>query len=781
MPQERPVRILYAEDDPALARLLQRRLKRFGYEIDLAENGTQGLEMWQEGSYDLLALDHDMPGMTGLEVIRALAAKGPLPATIIITGAGAEDVAVEAMKLGADDYLVKDPETHYVELLPSRIRQALARKKLLRDKLRAENALREKTRAFEEKVRELNCLYEISKLAEKRPTTLEEVFEGVLSLIPPAVRQPGIIGARIVLKDREYRTPNFKNAECRHAADLVVRDEVLGRLEVCYLEGRPQGDEELFPEEEKDLINAIAENLGRIIQRYLDEEALRESEERLNLVLAGSGQGFWDWDLETGFVKRNERWAEILGFTLKEVESSTAKWMELVHPDDRGAAWQSIMDHLEGRSPEHKMEYRMRAKNGKWKWISDRSRVVKRDDNGRPVRMAGIQMDISDGKKAEELLLQAAKFRAVADLSSGVAHNFNNLLQVVIGNANLALMNLQMGDFSDMTESLEQIIENCNFGAEVVRRLNSFAKMTKEGDAIKHEIFDLSEVARQAAQMTRAWWKTNPEKNGVKVRLHLDLEDGCLVKGQKSQLFELLINLIKNAAEAVGEGGDIEVSTTVQEDQVVLTVRDTGVGIPENDIHRVFTPFYTSKLDAGTGLGLATSRTIVDSHAGEILVDSVEGEGSVFTVNLPFAQDVAEGAPVPEEPLEGRQLTILAVDDMEPMLKMLKGCLEKYRHTVITARSGVEAIRKYRETPVDLVICDLGMPGLSGWQVGKRIKAYCEERGVPKPPFIILTGWTDQPRKQDRIEGSGVDAVVEKPVDVVKLLGIISRLVDEPE
>lgn len=139
-----------------------------------------------------------------------------------------------------------------------------------------------------------------------------------------------------------------------------------------------------------------------ITARTQIEEALRESEERLTFALKGSQLGFWDWNIKTGEVQRNERWAEMLGYSIKEIELTVKQWTDLIHIDDRAVAWKSIQDHLEGRTPEHELEYRMLCKDGKYKWILDRAMIVKRDQQGRPLRMSGTHLDITERKQAEE-------------------------------------------------------------------------------------------------------------------------------------------------------------------------------------------------------------------------------------------------------------------------------------------------------------------------------------------------------------------------------------------
>jgi len=163
----------------------------------------------------------------------------------------------------------------------------------------------------------------------------------------------------------------------------------------------------------------------------IDKELLL-SEERLQMVLEGSQQGFWDWDIETGEVQRNDRWAQILGYeTIMEFEDTTEAWTNLIHPDDRDAAWASINAHLEGRTDYHRMEYRMLTKDGGYRWILDHAKIVQRDGEGRPLRMSGTHIDITDWKKTEEALRESeAKYKTVFESESDAIFliNLNRLI-----------------------------------------------------------------------------------------------------------------------------------------------------------------------------------------------------------------------------------------------------------------------------------------------------------------------------------------------------------------
>ena len=164
-----------------------------------------------------------------------------------------------------------------------------------------------------------------------------------------------------------------------------------------------------------DLVRYVGSTLD-ITDRKTAELELRESEERLAFVLEGSREGFWDWNMETGTVQRNERWAEMLGYSFEDIGFTVPQWEELVHPEDKDRAWKSIMEHLEGHTSEHECEYRMLTRDGSWKWILDRARVVKRDKHGKPLRMAGTHTDIADQKKVEEALRESEqRMRAITD------------------------------------------------------------------------------------------------------------------------------------------------------------------------------------------------------------------------------------------------------------------------------------------------------------------------------------------------------------------------------
>ena len=508
-----------------------------------------------------------------------------------------------------------------------------------------------------------------------------------------------------------------------------------------------------------------------ITDRKKAQDALRQSEEKYRIIFENSPLGVFHFDRNGVITACNDNFAGIIGSSKEKLIGGN-----LLSGLTNQEVVAVVRTALSGEIAHFEGPYSS-VTAGKTTPLKACFGPILTED-GTCVGGIGIVEDTTDLNKAKDLQIQTERLKAVADLASGVAHNFNNLLQIIMGGAQLASVNLELENIAKVNRHLEQILESSRFGAETVKRLQSFANLNSDPVAAGTNMFDLSDLVRQAIEMTKPWWKTFPEREGIAVQLNLDLINGCFVQGKQNELFEVVVNLIKNAAEALPEGGDITVKTSVTGRTVAFRVDDTGVGIPRESLNKVFDPFWTTKGPDGTGMGLAVSYGIVTRHGGTILAESREGHGSTFTVNLPIAKGFSERFE-PEPNVFDLKLKILAIDDIQLLLGMLKEGLTEYGQTVFTASSGLEGLELFKHKEVDLVICDLGMPELNGWQVGKAIKKICKEKGVPKTPFILLTGWAGQFDEDQKMIESGVDAIVEKPIDIAKLVEIIRDVVNQ--
>jgi PAS domain S-box-containing protein len=397
-----PLRILYVEDDPAAASLFQKLLQRLGYVVDLAEDGEEGLFAWDTGYFDILALNHDMPGLTGLEMIRRLAARGTLPLTIMFTGEGSENVAIEAMRLGADDYIIKDTEARYLETVPQRIERARDKRRLLKEKQRVEAELKERDRRYRQIV------------AHANDSIHQTDVHGYFTLVNPVtVRRSGYSEEELLGKHfLELIHPDFREEAGRfYGAQFADRvPESCYEFPIVTKDGETIWVEQITQTlMEHDRVVGY-QSIGRdITERKTAEEALRVSEERLELALRGADLGFWDVDLQTGEQIHDQRWADMLGYSAEELEPHISTWKNLVHPDDLPKVEKVLKAHLEGAAPFYECEYRLRTKSGDWKWIRTRGRITVRDKSGTQLRMTGTHLDISDGKRAEQIFREGEK------------------------------------------------------------------------------------------------------------------------------------------------------------------------------------------------------------------------------------------------------------------------------------------------------------------------------------------------------------------------------------
>jgi len=505
--------------------------------------------------------------------------------------------------------------------------------------------------------------------------------------------------------------------------------------------------------------------------RQLYEES-RRAQEIYRSLLNSTPDAIVIYDLDGRAQYINDSFTQLFKWTISEIKVGHPEFV----PESELQATASIFNSvMKDGIPCSHFETKRRTKEGH---LIDVSLTASRynDHEGNPAGVLVILRDISSRRRAEELLLQSERLTAVGELASGVAHNFNNILQVTMGIAGLALINLESGNLDKVRAYLNRILESSRFGAETVRRLQEFARIRSDRTVDAQEMFDLSETVERALEIGQTWWDGHPEKTFNTIAVHKDLGNGCFVRGHENELFEVVINLVKNAAEALPHGGDIQISTFVENGKVVLRVTDNGVGIPQEHLGKVFEPFWTTKGHEGTGMGLASSLGIVTRYHGQIHLNSADCSGTVVTVQLPLGRPPGHSMESPSTLDLRPELKILIVDDAELVVMMLQEGLEEFGHEVHAAFSGPEALEIFRRYPIDVIVCDLAMPGMSGWQVAKAVEQICREKNIARPPFILLTGWGGQLAQESNVMKAGVDAVVGKPVDIEALMHVMEDM-----
>lgn len=520
---------------------------------------------------------------------------------------------------------------------------------------------------------------------------------------------------------------------------------------------------------------SLKSTIETVLYKCRMEKRLKESEARYRAIVEDQTELICRFSPEMLITFVNGAYCR---FWRKDSEELVGKSIfEHVPKEDRETIAVRLAS-LKWESPATGFEFRVTSPGGVVRWQDWTARALF-DAQGELVEIQTVGRDITDRKNAEGIALRAARFKAIADLSGGVSHNFNNLLQIILGSADLALNLLKERDLEAVGSLLSQIVESARFGGKVVKSLQDFTEGLAEGHVQRGKVLDLSETVEHAVEISRPWWKTQPEEKGMHIHLDTDLSRGSLVTGHESDLCEVALALIKNSAEAMPNGGVIRIATAVENDAVVLVIQDSGPGISKENLSKVFEPFWTSKGPPYTGMGLAAALGMVKRHGGEISVESELGEGTVFTVRLPRAKALPDGDAVLIKTEElAFKLRILAVDDDPLIATLLEDLLTKFGQTVLSTISGAAAIEYFRDNEVDLVICDLVMPSMNGWEVFKRLRAICDESGRVKPPFIMMTGWCGQELEQNNIAACGVDEIVAKPVETANLLEAIRRVME---
>ncbi len=517
-------------------------------------------------------------------------------------------------------------------------------------------------------------------------------------------------------------------------------------------------------------VTKVIQYMLDITQRKTAEVALRESEQKLDGILAAITDHLIMIDSDLKIVWVNDVAKGVFGSDLLGRGCYEALCTSSVPCE--GCA---IADCMADGKP-HDRDQTVVLPNQDTVHLWCTTNVATRYDDGRPKTFVKILRDVTDLKKTQELLLQTEGLRAISELTTGVAHNFRNLLQVIMSAARLASMEMKDNNLGEADLALEQILRASHFGAGTIKRIEEFAKAPDDLPLKPDDVFDVSVTVEQAIEMSKPLWKVQPQRRGITIQVQRELEPGAWVKGQEGELFEVILNLLRNAVEAFRSDGIITVRTSVKRPAVFVTVQDTGPGISTRNLRNVFEPFWTTKFGRGSGMGLATSRRIVMNHQGAISVESLPGAGSTFTIRLPLVANPGERRVAEPREVQEVALNILVIDDVEQAADFLSKALAHVGHSVVSSFSGEEGLSRFQSGHFDVILCDLCMPGMSGLEVGKRVKDICRERGVRKPPFVLVTGWADQKLQAKELETSGVDGLLEKPADLSQIQQLIRKM-----
>ena len=559
---------------------------------------------------------------------------------------------------------------------------------------------------------------------------------------------------------------------------LIADSQLIGKFMTYYDAPHTAAKEEI------DLEISIARQLSFAVTRRRTQEALRENEERLRLATETGRVGIWDWDIGTDRISWTESLYEMHGVSKDEV-IGVDSFSSLVHPEDRARVVQAIDDSLKSHNA-YELEFRILKRNGEVGWIFTNA-VVFRDAAGNPSRLVGVTLDITDRKRAEAerdaVLAREQELRRAAEEANRLkdeflatmSHELRNPLNVILGYSELLLRTDEFRSSSQLARMGEAMRRNALAQSHLIRDLLDLSRLRSGKLTLNTETVSVVTAITNAVETVRA------DATAKEIDLNIDTPDGALfIEGDLLRVEQIIWNLLTNAVKFTPPGGRVLVRAARDNDDVVLSVADNGQGIDGIFLPHVFEMFRqadasTSRAQSGMGIGLALVRQLVELHGGTVEVKSAGvGLGTCFTVRFPHSEQARLSlAPlVTGNPESLDQLDVLVLDDSEDTTAMLRHLLEQSGAAVMTATNGSDALKIASERQFDIVLSDISMPGMDGFEFVRRLRQIPGNKDVP---VLALTGF-GRPEDIHRAQNEGFFSHLTKPFDLSALSQILQRI-----
>jgi len=647
---------------------------------------------------------------------------------------------------------------------------------------------------LEKRIRELELKESERKRVEEALKKSEEILQMFIKNTPAAIAMCDRQMRYMAYSDRWVHDYGLSNdyliGSCHYDVFPDLPSHWKEEHKRCFLGDVIKNEEEPFPRADgsmdwvrRDLypwshksgeIGGLIMFTEVITDRKQAEETLRESEEKYRNILKNIDDGYFEVDIAGNFTFANDSMCKILGYPKNELVGMNNQ--EYMDEENAKKIFQTFNKVYRTGISTKALDWKLTRKDGMECFIETVVSLVK-DSNGNGIGFRGVARDITERKQLESQLQQAMRMESIGTLAGGIAHDFNNLLMGIQGRTSLVLIDKDSShpDF----EHLKGIEDYVISAIDLTKQLLGFAR----GGKYEVKATDINELIKKSSRM---FGRTKKE-----IKIHRKHQkDVWILETDQGQIEQVLINLYVNAWQAMPDGGDLYIQTeNVKVDKnyvkpfeittgryVKISMTDTGIGMDETTRQRIFEPFFTTKgMGRGTGLGLASAYGIIKNHGGFINVYSEKGEGTSFNIYLPSSEkEVVEEKQSTGE-VEMGEGTILIVDDEEIITDVGGQLLKRLGYTVMTAKSGQEALEVYEKnmSDIDMVILDMIMPGMSGGETNDRLKEINANIKI-----LLASGYSINGQAQEILD-RGCNGFIQKPYNLKEISLKISEILDK--